>query len=297
MDASTNFPATSLIVCSRNRETLLIESVESILAGNVVPSELIIIDQSDAANTALVDRKNDGACEVRYIWPNKPGVSRARNLGASLSRNKILAFTDDDVLVAKEWFGALIDALVQSDTRCVVTGQVQPKSEREGGFQLSYFVDPNPIVYIQPGNRDVLPSGNMALYADVFHQVGGFDERIGPGTSYPAAEDNDLGLRFFRAGCTIRYVPEALIYHREWRPESEHTRLRWKYGLGRGAFYAKHFNDPSRYTIRRLYHDVNSHLRTSLQSMRHDKRKFKGDLALAAGILYGAVRWLTNSKS
>lgn len=45
----------SLIICSRNRHQLLLETVESVLAGEVLPSEIVILDQSDTASDRLAE--------------------------------------------------------------------------------------------------------------------------------------------------------------------------------------------------------------------------------------------------
>jgi len=94
--------------------------------------------------------------------------------------------------------------------------------------------------YQSPGFRDVLFGNNMAIPAAIIRRVGCFDEGLGPGTTAPAAEDNDLGYRLLRAGVPIRYVPAMVVTHRSWRRGSEQVRLYRGYGIGQGAFYAKH---------------------------------------------------------
>src|SRR5437879_9757074 len=75
-------PHTSLIISSRNRPVLLAETVASILAADEVPSELIVIDQSDAPNVAL-EHIAEPVCDVRYTWAPSIGASLGRNLGAA----------------------------------------------------------------------------------------------------------------------------------------------------------------------------------------------------------------------
>src|SRR2546426_12540176 len=47
-------------------------------------------------------------------------------------------------------------------------------------------------------------------------------------------------FRSLRAGVPIRYVPAMVVTHRSWRRGSEQVRLYRGYGIGQGAFYAKH---------------------------------------------------------
>src|SRR4051794_21756148 len=97
-------PASTLIICSRNRPRLLVEVVDSVLAGEAVPRELLIIDQSDQINPALESYTTERDCAVRYIWTDQVGRSRATNRGIALASHELLVFTDDDLLVAPDWY-------------------------------------------------------------------------------------------------------------------------------------------------------------------------------------------------
>ncbi len=84
--ALRDLPPTTLIICSRNRPQLLLETVESVLRGREVPSELLIIDQSNAAHATLATLRSDRACEICYRWSQTVGLSRARNIALTMAR-------------------------------------------------------------------------------------------------------------------------------------------------------------------------------------------------------------------
>jgi cobaltochelatase CobN len=96
----------------------------------------------------------------------------------------------------------------------------------------------------------------MAIRRETLREVGGWDERLGAGTSFPAAEDNDLGFRLLEAGYRIAYHPEAVAWHRAWRAERDYLPLRWAYGRGQGAYYAKHAALSDAYMVRRFGADL-----------------------------------------
>ncbi len=121
-----SLPQTSLIICSRNRPALLAESVNSILAGAAVPTELLIIDQSDDPHPALRTLSSARRCEVRYLWTQSVGLSRANNFGIAAAHFDLLVFTHDDVVVTPTWFEAIVRAAEVGGPRGVVTGQVYP---------------------------------------------------------------------------------------------------------------------------------------------------------------------------
>jgi GT2 family glycosyltransferase len=283
---------TSLIICSRNRPEMLEDSVVSILKGSTVPTELIIIDQSDTANPFLATLTTVRACDIRYYWTDAVGLSRANNLGIARSRYDLLVFTHDDVLVTADWFENLTGSLLRLGTKSVVTGRVLPShSEATGGFQLTLKVDDIPASYAGRIHEDVLYPLNMALYRSSIEEIGTFDETLGPGTPFPSAEDNDFGFRLLEAGYTIHYEPQATLYHRAWRPKDNYLNLRWNYGIGQGAFYAKHLNSQDRYMLWRMVKHAGLRVVYFPYRILHNRLKAYGDIVFAMGMIYGAVKW------
>jgi GT2 family glycosyltransferase len=204
---------------------------------------------------------------------------------------------DDDMYVDCNWFTHMVTALTTGGTETVVSGQVRSFfSNNQDGFVPSINIDEYSANYQGRINKDVLFSGNMAIYRSAFAAVGTFDERLGPGTTFPGAEDNDLGFRLLEAGFNIHYEPEAVVYHRAWRSERDYLRLRWNYGLGRGAFYAKHCSLKDRYMLRRMFSDIKNHVLAFLFHFSHQRLRAHGDLVLSWGILVGSFRWLKAAR-
>jgi len=295
VNAESVLPQSSLIICSRNRPKLLFETVESVLRGNDVPTEMIIVDQSTASQPELAEMKTERPCELRYIHSKTVGVGASRNLGISSSRFEVLIFIDDDMFVETDWFRNLVQAVIKAGSCSVVTGQVLAgESEVPSGKAPSTKKDQQPAIYQGRIAKDVLYTGNMGAYRSVFDQVGLFDERLGPGTSFPAAEDNDLGYRLLEQGYCIRYVPEAIVYHRAWRLDHENLSLKWRYGVGRGAYYAKHMSWHDPYMFSRLVRDVKGSMMSFMGHILY-RRQLRYDYLLSIfGILYGAIRWRVN---
>ena len=293
----TRLLSAAIVVCSRNRPALLHDTVQSILEGDVLPAEILVVDQSDRPDDVLAARGRVGECEIRYLWDNARGVSRARNRGLEASRSEIVAFTDDDVYVDRAWLGAMVAGLANLGSRGVVTGRVlSTSSEVPGGWAPALVSGDTPQTYEGRIARDVLEAGNMAGFRATLLEVQGFDPTLGPGTAFPAGEDNDMGLRLLSAGCRIRYEPSAVIYHRAWRGPGEYIPLRWRYGLGQGAYYAKHLSIRDRYMLGRLATVLRRHLRMAIRRARREPRAAAGHLAYIAGVLAGATRWPFRSR-
>jgi GT2 family glycosyltransferase len=282
----------SVVICSRNRPALLGDAVESVLAGELLPGELVVVDQSDRPHptlrTGLV-----GECDLRYLHSAETGLSRARNEGIRASGRPIVVFIDDDVLVERTWLGALVEELGRDGPRTVVTGQVRPADHAgSGGYQLSLKVDEAPAVYEGRIGRDPLFAGNMAIFRSAFDEVGGFDVRLGAGSRFPSSEDNDFGFRLLEAGYRIVYVPGAVVHHRTWRSRKGFIALSWHYGRGQGAFYAKYWRSPDGYARGRMAADARHQIRSAPRKLARGRIvPLAGGALFLVGVGAGAIEW------
>ncbi|MGE5140304.1 MAG: glycosyltransferase family 2 protein, partial [Rudaea sp.] len=66
-------PPSSLIICSRNRPRLLMDTLVSVLSGDQIPDEIIIVDQSDRPDATLDAMESKRGCAIRYNWVETPG--------------------------------------------------------------------------------------------------------------------------------------------------------------------------------------------------------------------------------
>jgi GT2 family glycosyltransferase len=293
----SRLPGVSVIISSRNRPSLLYDTVLSILEGAEIPAELVVIDQSDLSHPTLQKLRSIGGCELRYIWNPSAGVSRGRNAGIAAASHDVLAFTDDDVRVTPNWLSSLVGALIERGPATIVTGRVSAEDHRASHFVGAVQLGDAPVIYRGRVGVDVLASGNMAARREDLLAVGGFDVRLGPGTSFPAAEDSDLGFRLLEAGCAIVYEPRALLYHRAWRPIGDYLSIRWAYGQGKGAYYAKHLRVRDPHMLRRLLEQA---LRRTSRAMRwiwREPRRGIGELLFVIGLLEGFSEWLLTQRS
>jgi GT2 family glycosyltransferase len=284
-------PSSSLLICTRNRPVLLRDTIASVMKGSACPAEIVIVDQSDVCDGEIAAMSRPD-CEVRYHHINKVGVSHARNTALSLARQDLLAFLDDDMLVREDWHEALISALVKFGMQTIVTGRIMPYAEGPDGFAPSTKTSLEPEHYAGRITIDPLAAGHMALYRSAFDRIGRFDERLGPGTPFPAAEDNDFGYRALQSGCVIRYVPEAVSYHRAWRRNRDYWTLRWHYGRGQGSFYAKHFSLKDRFMLRRMGREVARRLARMPAQLFSRPWWAASDLVYTCALLSGAGEWL-----
>ena len=284
----------SVVIASRDRPALLADTVTSILGGSHLPAEIVVVDQSDRPHADLPHLQTPAGCALRYEFTPVRGLSRANNLGVALAAHDHIVFTHDDVLVDPEWLRAIVDALTSAQEPGVVTGRVLPAVDPSAvdGFAPSTITTTVGRVYRGRIRDDVVYPMNLAALRATIDAVGGFDDRLGPGTPFPAAEDNDLGHRLLEAGFQITYEPGATVHHRAWRRRSEQSGLHRSYGRGQGAFYAKHLQIRDRYMLRRVGDDLRRNIVRVPRSLAgRGQGSRTRELAYLWGLLEGMTGW------
>lgn len=185
---------------------------------------------------------------AEVVRAEQPGLGRARNLGLRRVQEDVVAFTDDDCLVAGDWLETLVGEFAQPDPPAFVTGQVRPDVDEPRRAWLPVSVtDGLEARALGPGD-DVRRFGhgaNMAWNRAALERIGGFDDRLGVGSTLRAAEDVDAWWRALDAGFTGRYTPDAMVVHRQWRDRAAMLRSYYGYGVGAGALAVKRFRMAS----------------------------------------------------
>lgn len=291
MVTAQRLPPATVIVPTRDRHGLAFEAVESIAQSGWQGVEIVVVDQSTSANPAFTSLAQIGRCRLTYRHSASVGLARARNEGIAAASNDLIVFTDDDVLATRDWLAVLVGSLVAEGDGAVVTGSVHAGDpEITGAFAPSTITADIRTIYAGRLTSDVLAGGNMALFRSAFDAIGHWDERLGAGTRFPAAEDNDLGLRLLEAGFRIVYEPKASVVHRAWRPKHDYFLVRWRYGRGKGGFYAKHRD--LRHIRQRARGDVLHRLGRIPGDALRARTRAVGDLLYVAGTAWGAIEWV-----
>lgn len=233
----------SVVICTRNRPDFIGNAVSSVLANEYPSFRVLVVDQSDDDRTErLIRRVAEGDGRLRYIRQSGTGAARARNLGSSLADAPLVAFVDDDCVVARDWLASIAACFAKHPEVAMVYGQVRVPPDLEIGENHLPNLTFEHARICRPDRPFVLfgMSANLAVRRAFFEQLGGFDEMLGVGAPLRAGEDFDLQYRAHLAGATIGIFPEVKVDHYGLRtPEQWQATLR-AYGFGDGAFYTKH---------------------------------------------------------
>lgn len=183
------------------------------------------------------------------------GPAAARNVGVRRARGTYLAFTDDDCAPRPAWLRGLDatltehpDAMVGGVTVNAVAGNPFSAASQD---LVSYIYE----YYRDRGRGGFLASNNMAVPAEAFRSMGGFD------TSYPrpGGEDRELCDRWVREGGEIWHAPDAVLDHHHHLDARSFWRQHVTYGRGAYHFHAQRARaagEPVRVEPARFYLDL-----------------------------------------
>ncbi|MFJ5229861.1 glycosyltransferase family 2 protein [Kitasatospora sp. NPDC088391] len=251
-------PLVSVVVCTRDRDAMLRQCLDSLLRNGHPRTEYLVVDNTPGraprerpfGDRLSGDRPSDGP--VRHLREPVPGLARARNRGLASARGELIAFTDDDTLADPGWAAALAARFADDPAIGCVTGLVLPAEldtpaqaafERHCGYARG-FAPASWRLDRPPADDPLFPftvsrcgtGANMAFRTELLRRLGGFDPAIGAGSPGRGGEDLLAFLQVLRSGATLAYQPDALIWHRHRRTGPELADQVSNFGIGFGAY-------------------------------------------------------------
>lgn len=195
----------SIVIPAFNRAAMLRQAIASVISEDYPEKEIIVVDDGSTDETSQVVR--EFGSDVKYHYIENGGVSKARNVGISMSSGEWIAFLDSDDL----WLPGKLSCqmrylaanphihICQTEEEWQRNGvKVNPKNihKKYSGW---IFEECIPLCIVSPSA--------VIIKRTVFDDVGFFDEKM------PACEDYDLWLRIAQKYQIIT-LPEKLIIKR-----------------------------------------------------------------------------------
>jgi glycosyltransferase involved in cell wall biosynthesis len=230
------------VICTKGRAEDIGDAVGSVLANDHDSFELLVIDQSadDSTQRALAEFEEDD--RLRYFHIDRVGLSHAYNVGISLSRAPLIAFTDDDCIAPLDWLEAVESAFQRHPDVDMLYGQtlVPPELKSAAGVLPSVTIAREEKLGKETSFRIFGMGANFAIRRSLDARVGGFDEALGGGGPLKSSQDFDYQFRAYRAGATCLLAPTVWVHHYGIREGAAWVATEVAYGIGDGAFYLKH---------------------------------------------------------
>ncbi|MBI9114770.1 glycosyltransferase [Sanguibacter sp. YZGR15] len=209
--------------------------------------ELIVVDNDSQDGSVERIRAAVPAAKVVDAGGNT-GFAGGCNLGVAHSRGEYVAFINNDARPDSGWIRAAVEAFESDATIGAVASKVldwdgELVDYADGSltwYGMGYKREaerPDSPEYDVP--KDVLFGTGAAMFvrADLYREIGGFDERF-----FMFYEDVDLGWRLNILGHRMRYVPTSLAFHKHHVTMKKFGNFRETYLLERNALMSMYKN-------------------------------------------------------
>lgn len=202
--------------------------VKAVLRQTEPAWEMVIVTQGQNAvsrDVAVELAASDRRIRAEHIAIQ--GACRARNAAFDATTAPVVAMTDDDCEPREDWLEAILARFATYPTAGLVGGSVvAPEPVRPGPSACPQVVVEERL-YEPMRTPATPPTGwgwmgcNFAVRRSAAPSGALFDEYLGPGTEFPAAEDTDLGMRLEAAGIPMLSSPAIVVRHT----------MGWRYGI------------------------------------------------------------------
>lgn len=204
----------SIIIPTYNRNKVLTETINSVLAQKFKSFEILVIDQSqkhDKFTTNYLDNLNDK--RFRYYKVTPPSLPAARNFGLKKSQAGIIIYIDDDVVLDDGFIKAHYESYTKRKAVAVV-GRIKEKNKpvsdkllflRKTSFGAGNFNYPH-YAYAETAQ-----GCNMSYRKTLLKKIGGFDTNF---IGNAMREESDVSFKIRKLGKKILYNPKASLFHK-----------------------------------------------------------------------------------
>lgn len=202
-------PRISVVIPTYNRQGLVVEAIESVLAQTYSEFEIIVVD--DGSTDGTTARLQPYLDRIAYKKQNNQGLAAARNTGIRLTQGEFVCFLDDDDLWEPTKLATQIEFADAHPEYALLATEIQgidtEKNKIGKSKSLKYEIRNGMVVEHLLFANWIAPSTAM-VRRKCLDEVGGFDEDI---RSF--GEDWVMWMRL-ASKFPVYFIPEPLVLYR-----------------------------------------------------------------------------------
>lgn len=195
----------SVIIPVFNGEKYLQESIDSVIAQEGVPIELIVVDDGSTDGSKEIVSSYRDKFPIRYFYQNNQGLAASRNQGITLASGDFIAFNDADDTWAAGKLAAQMEIMLKDPSIEMVSGKIKQFISPE------IAPEEHANYHFQEGERQSNSMAVSLFRKEVFFKYGLFDPQ------YRVGQDMNWVLQAKDKGLKIVPLPE-LVLHRRLHP-------------------------------------------------------------------------------
>lgn len=205
-------PVVSIIIPVRNEEANLPRCLESIKKVDYPSAkrELIIVDGYSDDRTVEIAR----SFGARVFYNRQKIRATGCQIGINKAKGEIIAFTDADCVVPKNWLRGLLEYLNNDQIASVGGPNITPKDDSDfakASGEAIWLLTRAGSRYGLTGGKVIEtyhnPGCNVIYRKSAVLQVGGFDPHL------LTCEDEELDFRLRKAGYKLLFTPKVVVDH------------------------------------------------------------------------------------
>jgi glycosyltransferase involved in cell wall biosynthesis len=198
-------PKVSVVVCSYNGARTLRDCLLSLQELNYPDYEIILVDDGSKDETQRIMADFP---RIQNIKQKNRGLSVARNVGIGAATGEVIAFTDSDCMVDRDWLYFLVHTLLSGDFAAVGGPNISPPATNWIQATVGAAPGSPSHVLLTDTIAEHVPGCNMAYHKWALEMIGGFDPEY-----RKAGDDVDVCWRLMQSGYQIGFSSAAVVWH------------------------------------------------------------------------------------
>ncbi len=153
----------SVVIPAYNEEKQISKCLQSLMEQEVKPDEIIVVDNNSTDKTAKIAK----AFFVRVVHEAEQGMIPARNRGFNEAQGDIIARTDSDTILPKDWIKKIKSDFEKND----VGGVTGPFFYNDFLLKTTFFAKAYFFVVSKLVHAPILFGPNMSIKKELWNKV------------------------------------------------------------------------------------------------------------------------------